>query len=307
MKKFITHLALFAAIFLAVLVTLLLKADKGRIGNHYARFSSPRQYSLICGTSMAAQDISPKVIDALLGGQFMMPIYNYSFAINSSPWGKAYTKSILKKMRPNDEENSLFVFAVDPFSLGNILGDCDGIHRRESNTTVGKMHCVHSSPNIEHLLRYEMKDKQFFKLKNGTGSYIAVDGQTVSTYPSDEDTIIVHDRLYNIVLPDYINNYLPGYSKSDERLSDLSNLIDLCKDSGTVILVRLPLSKELNVIMDTVWPDFDETINSLALGHGVRFINFHNDSTYRTTDGVHLYYDESLKLTKSICDSILSQ
>lgn len=304
MKRFIARLGLFLTGIALFITAIIIWKGNGRIGYHYARFASPIQYSLICGTSMAAQDVVPEVLDSCLTGVFMGPFYNYSFAINSSPWGEQYCRSILKKFRRNVNRASLFVFGVDPFSLGFFLNDDSSGFRREKSTVVGKMKTVCGPMiNIEHMVRYDLGDKNFYKLQK-TGNYIDKHGRYISTLPDNEDTLFVHNRLYGDVLPDYYKNYLPRYRPSMDRLQDLSDLIDICSESGRVFLVRFPVRSEINHIMDSVWVDFDSTISEFAARKGCRYINFHEDTTYKTTDGVHLYSSEAMRFSQALGDSI---
>lgn len=306
MRNFLYKAGIYIAIFILFIATLILWKGNAYIGSDYARFSSEKQYSLVLGTSMAAQDVNPQILDSCLQGKFMGPLYNYSFSINVSPWGPYYVESILKKLRRNPERTSLFILFVDPFSLGFFLSDSESGRRRERSTLVGKMKCVngHWGINLEHILRYELQDKFFFKLKRDRGRHIDQQGHFVSMGNEKEDTIGVHIRLYEDVLPDYYQNYIPGYRPSPERMGDLSELIDTLSKYGNIFLVRPPVRKELDNIMDSVWRDFDPVINQFAKERGCRYFNFRDNKKYKTTDGTHLYASEAIRFSRALGDSI---
>lgn len=306
MKTFLVKAGIYIIVVIFFVLTILKWKGEGFIGHHYARFATPKQYSLVCGTSMAAQDVAPQVLDSCLQGKFKGPFYNYSFSINVSPWGPYYVDSILKKLRRNPERTSIFILFVDPFSLGFFLNDSESLRRRERSMFVGKMRCVngHWGINLEHLLRYELQDKFFFKLKRDRGSYIDKQGHFVSLRDEKEDTSEVHMRLYEDILPDYYQNYIPSFRPSPERMGDLSKLIDTLSKYGNIFLVRPPVRKELDNIMDSVWRDFDPVINQFAKERGCRYFNFRDNKTYKTTDGTHLYNSESIRFSRALGDSI---
>lgn len=279
---------------------------KGQVGGYYERFASPKASSLILGSSMAAQDIDPAVIDSFFKGIYKLPIYNYSFAINSSPYGETYSKSILRKLDPNHNQNSLFILSVDPFSIGNLLGDTEGGEvRREDRTYLGEMSCVHHNPNVEYLIRYCVLNKEFYKKSSEGKSYINSSGRYISTLPISEDSVEILNRLYDVILPEYYDIMLPTYHQSKERVTSLMNLVINLKKHGDVFLVRLPVGYEFCNIMDSIYPNFDQDMKQWASHEGVGYINFKADSVrYRTTDGVHLYTSEGSRLTLALCDSI---
>ena len=304
MKKFILHSIIFFVILITFMTVVYLLKPKGQIGGYYERFASPKAYSLILGSSMAALDIDPAIIDSVFQDTYQLPIYNYSFSINTSPYGESYTTSILRKLKLNTNHNALFILAVDPFSIGNSLTDVEGGKRREEKGFLDKMYCVHHTPNIEYLVRYCVLDKQFYKKTTAKG-VINTSGRYISGLHTDEDSLEVFKRIHDVILPDYYDNILPNYSLSNQRVESLMYLVRQLKQQGDVFLVRLPVGPEISAIMDSIYPDFSHDMNQWTLQEGVSYINFEADSlNYRTTDGVHLYSSEGSRLTQALCDSI---
>lgn len=304
MRKFIVLISIFFTLLLLVMAGAFWLKPTGQVGGYYERFASPKAYSLILGSSMAAQDIDPMVIDSVFNNVYKLPIYNYSFAIHSSPYGAVYTKSILRKLAHNGQRHSLFILAVDPFSIGNSLTDVEGGKRREEGGYLDNMWCVHHSPNVEYLVRYVVLDKQFYKKTTSKG-FINESGRYVSGFQMNEDSSEVFERIHEVILPDYYDNILPHYSPSNERIESLMQLVRQLREQGDVFLVRLPVGPEISMIMDSIYPNFDQQMKKWTVEEGVSYINFKSDSLrYRTTDGVHLYSLEGSRLTQALCDSI---
>ena len=61
----------------------------GNTDPYYKRFTTPTNNSLILGVSKAAQGLQPQVFNNILNRK---DLFNYSFTISSSPYGKLYLK-----------------------------------------------------------------------------------------------------------------------------------------------------------------------------------------------------------------------
>ena len=116
MKKFLLHIILFFLIFFLSAYLIALQAD-GYSDSFYLKFTTPKQTSLILGNSKAAQGLKPEVFTHKLKKN----IYNYSFAINTSPFGPKYLKSIQSKLDTTND-NGLFIISIDSWSLST---NCD--------------------------------------------------------------------------------------------------------------------------------------------------------------------------------------
>ena len=116
MKHFIKKTILFLLVPFLLLVLSFFVAD-GTTDEFYIRFTTPEQNSMIVGTSRAAQDILPAVIDSVLNNNHLAGAsFNYAFTVAHSPYGPAYYESIKKKLNKNSKEGK-FIVAVDPWSL----------------------------------------------------------------------------------------------------------------------------------------------------------------------------------------------
>lgn len=304
MKKFLLLISLFFMLLLLMMAGAFWLKPKGQVGGYYERFASPKAYSLILGSSMAAQDIDPLIIDSVFKTTYQLPIYNYSFSIHVSPYGVVYSNSILRKLADNQNRNSLFILAVDPFSIGNTLQDIEGGSRREDRSFIGKMYSVHHNPNIEYLIRYSILNKELYK-RQISANIINTSGRHISSLKIDEDSTEILKRFYDVILPEYYEYVLPTYTPSKERVESLMKLIRQLKEQGEVYLVRLPVGPEYSAIMDSIYPSFDQDMKRWSIEEQVSYINFRtNNLDYRTTDGVHLYNSEGTRMTHALCDSI---
>ena len=61
----------------------------------------------------------------------------------------------------------------------------------------------------------------------------------------------------------------------------------------------------MKAIEDALWADFDEDMRTTSQELSVPYFSFIDDcGMYRTTDGNHLYYEDGIKFTKALVDSI---
>lgn len=301
MKKFIRILFVFIIIgaipliVSIVIISFKLDSNSATFDFFYRRFTSEKQVSLIIGTSRAAQGIQPQIINKSLSSQFDLPIYNYSFTVNISPFGEAYFNSIKKKVKETTTKNGLFIIAVDPWSLSDIKEMGDGIEQREDNECIAKMMFVNTRPNIEYLIRYFKKDW----LYEETGGILNEDGWL--QIDAIIDSVVLKENIRNKV--QIYSKYQP--TKSDSRLNYLSQTIEYLDELGTVVLVRIPISKEMFELEEAYWKFFDLDMINLLKNKTIHYYSFmEQNNRFKTIDGNHLYKDDGARFTKELCDSI---
>ena len=148
MRKFIHKILILVIGILSSYIFLGFFAD-GYTDPFYLRFTSPKQKSLIIGTSRAAQGIRPSIMDSVLDAKrFNIPIYNFAFTILHSPYGKTYYNAIDSKL-VKDNFNGLFIVAVDPWSISlrtNLNYDI------ESKKELSKLIYFNMNPNYDYLM-----------------------------------------------------------------------------------------------------------------------------------------------------------
>lgn len=281
MKKFLIKSILFLLIFLIISIWII-----GYIFNNgdafYKRFTTPRQTSLILGTSRAAQGLRPSLLNKFLGRN---DIFNFSFTIEDSPFGPTYLESIKQKLNPNTK-NGIFIIAVDPWSLsspGRNPNDTNAFP--EKNKVLTTVSNVNLNPNLEYI--YRNFSELIFKFRQSFSVHLHEDGWLEVTVPMDSATVL--ERISKKI-EEYKTQYLPFYHFSEKRMEYLRKTIRFLKKHGDVFLVRLPVHPEMYELDSILVPDFDGKMENLAYSEEVDFFSWMcYNRIYEYTDGNHIY------------------
>ncbi len=298
MKKFIIKILISAAIvFLIYLFTGFL-AD-GSTDGYYLRFTSPKQNSLILGTSRAAQGLLPSVFDSVLTGYLPdKGMYDFAFTDIHSRYGPVYLKAILKKINP-EVKNGVYILAVDPWSVSSDTSNPNNTDKFiENSLSLAKVKSFTSSPNYEYLIKCypanwgsiilnRIQNTLYNKFPaHFTWSYLHDDGWLEVNIPMDSTSMA--KRIAEKV-KEY-SDFSTIRSISSVRLNYLEKTISTLKMHGHVFLVRLPISKQMLEVERNYLPDFDYIISNIASKYQIPYINLIDESTkYVYTDGNHLY------------------
>lgn len=293
MRKFLIKISFFAVIISLIITSVFLTID-GKNDLYYLRISSPKQSSLIIGTSRAAQGIVPSIINASLQGK---NLYNYSFSNLHSPFGRVYFNSIKDKLdTTNKNKENKFIIAVDPWSLS-----IDTIKEknkfREENTFLNGLNSVNTHPNFNYLINYY--ENKYVDLLGSSNSYeLHKDGWLEINIAMDSLKVIkrTEDKVKG-----YIDNKLYSYTYSKNRETYFIESIDYLNKFGKVFIVRLPIDSTLMKVEDSFMPSFSSKIDSIAKSKKVRFLDltYLNDSM-NYTDGSHLHKNSSKKVSQLI-------
>jgi hypothetical protein len=291
---------IFLAIGICIDIFFFFKLD-GYTDQLYLRFTTPKQTSLILGTSRAAQGIEPSVINNVLQRS---DIYNYSFTIVHSPYGPTYYKSIKSKLREGTKDG-VFIITVDPWSISGPRRDPnDSTNFPESKLALGKTTQVNMNPNVFYLA--QSYDKSFYELfseDTTSGIFLHNDGWLEITINMDSRS--VSERLAAKV-EDYSQNMLRNYNYSTLRMGYLIKTIEFLKNHGQVFLVRLPVSPQMLSIEDKLMPDFDFKIDSISLKMNIPYKNFKSSAKeFQYVDGNHLYKASGRNVSEQIGTWIL--
>ncbi len=295
MKQFLSRLSFLMILCLIVIIYIFSKAN-GYTDAYYLRFTTPKQNSLILGTSRAAQAIQPSVLDSILGNR----IYNFAFTNRQSPYGSVYYESIKKKIN-KESKNGIFIVAISPWSISSITEDPNNYKNfREVDLCLDNTSIVNMNPNIQYLLNNY--SEPYYKLlfeKNKSNVFLHNDGWLEVSV--EMDSVSVHKRLET-----KINTYnnLTNYEFSTYRLGYLENIVNYLQQYGKVYLVRLPVHEKILEIENKIMPDFEDKI-SAAINHSSGYYNFTTTGhLYSYTDGNHLYktsgYDISVLIAELI-------
>ncbi|HTF06153.1 MAG TPA: hypothetical protein VK826_19115 [Bacteroidia bacterium] len=235
--------------------------------------------SMITGISRALQGLNPDSIDP--DGRFSTPFLNFGFTHNTSSYGEVYYEAIRKKIN-SDTKNGLFILEVNPLSVYSVSDSVS-----DSEMILGRMRFFSMDPNFEYVLSNGEKPVYSFLLteqkklpqvvvhRNGWNEYIAtVDsthkkGKIAEQYAS-------HEKLF------------PNARYNGYRLFWLNRTINLLKQHGTVILVRMPVSPQMIELENRFYPEFDQVLAGTANRNGVEYWSYYDDPGYEFYDIHHM-------------------
>ena len=314
MHRFLKNI-LIVSLFIIALHLILGALANGSTDNFYLRFTSSKQNSLIIGTSRSAQGIHPNILDSVLNLEENNGIYNYSFSINNSSYGKEYYYAIKNKINES-AKNGLFIITVDPWAISSDTTLNDNEIDIES-IFYSKKH-YNSYPNYEYLIKNYKKGWGNILLKRiesnilirnqnslskikGAFTYLRKDG-LLEVYTSMDSTYVkqnIQKKVYNYKTSMSSNKF------SKFRFLYLRKTIELLKKHGEVYLVRMPVHTSLFKIEDSYDPQFDKRIMNLANKTNVDYLNFADNATqYSYTDGNHLYINDAKIFSNQLAERI---
>ena len=165
----------------------------GHTDAFYLRFASPRQSSLILGTSRAAQGINPSAMNSILQNN---NIYNFSFSVAHSPYGPVYLESIKRKIKMN-AKNGIFILTVDPWSISCEYGNPeDSLTFRERGLALGKIKIVDMCPNIPYLIiSYNQPYINLLLYKKDNAELLHENGWLEINVPMDSISVAKRTRI----------------------------------------------------------------------------------------------------------------
>jgi hypothetical protein len=313
MKRFIIKIVIpIFGIFVIYAMTGLL-AD-GYTDGYYIRFATPRQNSLIIGTSRAAQGLLPSVFDSILheNGNFQ-GIFNFAFTAVHSPYGPVYYKAISKKLLP-ETKNGLFILAVDPWSVSSDRSDPENPELfDETKLALASTKSFSVSPNYGYLIKNynrnwgsiilnHFKAYVFNKFPSHfTWAFLHDDGWLEVFVPMDSSS--VSGRIKGKVR-EYEKNYASQIISS-LRLDYLEKTVKMLTPHGDVFMVRLPVYKEIRQIENRYPYDFDQIMQDMAQRNNVPFLNLIDESDqYTYTDGNHLHKSSGKEVSAKLANMI---
>ena len=314
MNRFLKNILIVFLCVVFVHIILGFFAD-GSTDNFYLRFTSSKKNSLIIGNSRSAQGIHPDILDSVLNIKENNSIYNYSFSINNSSYGKEYYYAIKNKINES-AKNGLFIVTVDPWAISSDTTLNDNEIDSES-IFYSKKH-YNSYPNYEYLITNYKKGwgnillkriesniliRNRNSLSNIKGAFTCLrkDG-LLEVYTSMDSTYVkqnIQKKVHNY------NTSMSSNKFSKFRFLYLRKTIQLLKKHGEVYLVRMPVHTSLFKIEDSFDPQFDKRIMNLANKTNIEYLNFADNATqYSYTDGNHLYINDAKIFSNQLAERI---
>ena len=300
MKLFLIKSLLFLVICSGLIYLTFFVAD-GHADGLYLKFTSPKQNSLILGTSKATEGIQPSVLNSKFNRK---DIYNYAFTVVHSPYGPYYLRSIKKKLN-SSAENGIFILQVDPYGVASTASNPENIQLfREKEGAVGMIENVNSKPNLEYLLyHYPYQYVFLFKRKLGNvgKGFLHDDGWveiTENMNPSE-----VKKREESKV--EAYRKRTAQYNISQIRLTYLEKTIEFLQYHGEVYLVRMPVAKPLLDLENELDPEFNSRMQNMADNHSISYLDYsHMHSEFEYLDGNHLSKNSSTLFSEILAKDI---
>ena len=302
MKKLIYKSILFISVICCFYAVVLVRAG-GYVDHFYEKFTTPKHRSLILGDSRSFQGIQPAIIDDYFRKTgYELPMLNYSFTIAQISYGPAYLKSIQNKL-DSGARNGLFILTLNPWVLAQREGDdfTKGVFW-ETDKPPHNMNNVSMSPNFEYLIRnygyfhFRTIFRRTAKLhKDGW-----LEERTLGARAMD----VRVKRDWTQKSMDMYNTFTTKWKKSDYRLDQLDKTIQFLQHHGKVVLVRMPIDANIELIEDRFWSNFNGDINRLARSHSVQYLDFSKQNRFQTYDGNHLDHSGGAVFTKELCKRI---
>jgi hypothetical protein len=306
---------LIVSLFIVALHIILGTLADGTTDNFYLRFTSSKQNSLIIGTSRSAQGIHPNILDSVLNLGNINSIYNYSFSINNSSYGREYYYAIKNKINESGK-NGLFIITVDPWAISSDTT----LHNNEIDieSIFYSMRYYNSYPNYEYLIKNYKKGWGNILLKRIESNILFRNRHSLDkikgsfTYLRKDGLLEVYTSMDSVYVRKNIQKKTHDYNRSmrknkfsEFRFSYLRKTIQLLKNHGDVYLVRMPVHTSLLKIEKSFYPQFDKRMINLANSTDVEYLNFTNDSTqYSYTDGNHLYIKDAKKYSIRLSERV---
>ncbi|MFZ4400862.1 MAG: hypothetical protein ACOYO1_12570 [Bacteroidales bacterium] len=299
MGKFLLKTFVFLILISISAYFVFLEAD-GYTDPFYLRFTTPKQTSLILGTSRAAQGIQPQILNKILNRS---DLFNYSFSIDKSPYGPTYLNSIIKKLDANTK-NAIFILTVDPWSISSKCEDPNDISNfSELKLSLATTKYVNVKPNIEFLINNYSEPYYKILLKSDAAMMLHKDGWLEVNI--DMDSALVQQRIEQ-KMTTYKRDNCPFYKFSSIRLQYLLKTIDFLQHHGQVYLVRLPIHPLMMELDENLMPDFNEQINRISKQKNTPYLDMtYLNAKQKFTDGNHLYKESGFQITKIIGEWIL--
>jgi hypothetical protein len=294
-KRFLVCFALGITVSLIVWVAVLF--DTGNDGT-YEKLITPRQRSMVLGTSYASRGIVPEILNDA-GLPYEGDLYNFAFSNAISRWGTAYSRAVLLKLDPATT-NGLFIVQVNPLSFRTLTK----AKPDQDSCFFDSLDSVSSNPNLPYLLEHQQETllQAFTEPRKDSDWVIDPDGwqHHVRDAPANV-TLKIIDKNLKVDFP----YQLSQSAFSESRWDAFERLVHTLDDHGTVVLVRLPSTDELARLQDAWYPAFDRRMTRFARDAKMTYLNFKGDrSDYRTTDGAHLDSRSAAKFSEELAETL---
>jgi hypothetical protein len=273
----------FILIFTLISVTTHLL--RNRLDPYYVKLLAPSKGGLILGDSRALQGLDPD--------QFDFPIENFAFTIGHSPYDASYIKLIRKKIPKGRGFQHLV--SVTPWSLINNTGSKEDLNPFFSE----RLKLPFYNPNFEYISKY--MDLSFTNLFQLLPSHaFTTDKGWLKQRMDSGDLYLEYPRRVKEKIVNYENKYPEvKISLESQRVQNLMEIISLLKESGSVNIIRLPISSEMLELENKQFPAFNQLLQNIADLSNSSYIDL-TDIRVQTTDGNHIWHKEVERVSNDL-------
>ena len=292
MKPFLLKILLFLLGSTSLIYLFFVNINEGFVEDFYPKFSSPLASSMILGSSRALQGLKP--YDIYLDLPCDTPILNFAFTMTHSPYGELYFRSIQKKLDPSSK-NGLYILEINPFILSVKKGNKE---LREKTSRLSNQIMYNQSPNIEYILKNYQDPLYTLYIDDSVGN------EVYSKYGWFNFDVTVTEAQLKEKIDAGIKSYQKVFANSelsDYRLDYLKKTVNYLKSYGDVILLRMPLTKEMYTLENRYYPQFDQIIGKVSNEKGIRFINLVDSGyKYNFRDAHHIQSNSATYLSQDL-------
>ena len=292
MKRFLIHSAVYLTLVIGSIAFVFFQAD-GYTDPFYVRFTTPKQNSLILGTSKAAQGLRPSELAKVLPEH---SVFNFAFTVAHSPYGPSYLNGIKRKLS-DEKKEGIFIVTVDAWSIADGNEDPNDESQFDENYSfLNNLTTVSTKPNIPYLVSYYQN------------SYAKVFERDPVAFLHDDGWFEISTRMGEEIVAHRIKNKAESLARkkklnvlSQTRLDYLYQTIEYLQERGSVYLVRLPVHPDLAEIDTSVIPEFQDIIHKVSEETGVPYYDLYPENArYHYTDGIHLAKESAAEVTIKI-------
>ncbi len=300
MKQYFKKILMFFIGICLFVVVYVFSFSLGHLDFYYKRISSPKQNSLVIGSSRSAQGIVPDIMNEKLESvNSSAKLYNFSFAASYSPFGEVYLNSIKMKI-DSQKKDGIFLVTVDP---GSISGDGNELINDKKLSFLADLKSVSSNPNLEYILnpRQPYWTRLLYNFFFGKGQ-LHDDGWLEMKIPNDSAT-----RAYRLEAK-LRGQYGLSYNLSEYRLNYLNKTVEFLKDYGDVFLVVMPNHPLVQKRFEVSAPWLESVLEEIIHTYNVEVIDFtESASRYEYTDGTHLTAESARKFSADLAKRVISK
>lgn len=307
LKTLILKIIILTSLLIVTYIGAVYNIVQGPVDSYYSKFTH-KSGSLVVGLSRAIFGVVPSVIEEELGDKINKPVLNFAFDRIQSPYGNVLLNGIKRKI-DTTSNNGLFILSVSPasFFISKTIKD-NGISDLDEQLGMDKMSDLNSHPNYQYIRRYysEPLYKGFYNAKSKIkkphpDGWLEFQSTLGDSYSVTENQVKFWSEQtytgYKIVAKNGM--------KSKYRIAKFIETINFLENYGTVLLVRLPIDKEVIELENSLWPTFNNEMKLIANQNQAKYVNYTvTEKKYKTFDGSHLFGSSAKEFTKTLCDDI---